>query len=258
MTAAVATSLARFPDFNVADLAAELVRLATPQRGYGQATLAAIERMREGVPWQSAASVPGGRTSFGNGAAVRSAPIGVFHAGDAESLRWVAEESAAVTHENALAIEGAVLHAFAVGLAAATARRTADGAGFLLSVGAESQMREFRSRYEAAARMLERDFDPIRVVDKLGHGRIALGSVVTAAYCFARHPDDFERAVATALALGGNSTAIASMTGAIAGARVGHAGMPGRWIDGLERGAISPERLRGLASDLHHAADQTP
>ena len=50
----------------------------------------------------------------------------MFHATDAESLRWVAEEGAAVTHSNALAVEGAVLHAIAVGLA---------GAVYSISVG---------------------------------------------------------------------------------------------------------------------------
>jgi poly(ADP-ribose) glycohydrolase ARH3 len=103
--------------------------------------------------------------------------------------------------------------------------------------------------------MLERKLDPKRVVDKLGHGRTALGSVVTAAFCFARHPDDFERAIATALALGGNSTAVASMAGAIAGARVGIGAIPERWLDGLEQGAVSRNVMCRLASDLAKAAD---
>jgi len=254
MTAAVATSLARFPEFNPADLAAELARMATSARRYGYGTMAAIERLRAGASWKTAAATESGRTSFGNGAAVRSAPIALLYAHDAETVRWIAEEAAGITHRHALAGEGAVLQAAAVGIAALNAGRPVDPASFLLAVGAEAGMREFRSRYESAARLVERDAKTQHVVEVLGNGRAALGSVVTAAYCFARHADDFERAIAAALALGGSASSIAAMTGAISGARLGAKAIPVRWLDKLERGVISPESLRTLAVELADAA----
>ena len=250
MTVAMAVSLARFPDFNPEDVACELARSASAERRYGYGTMAAIERLRAGVPWRSAASMPGGRTSFGNGAAVRSSPIAFLYAEDAETLRWVAEEAASITHSRALAGEGAVLQAAAVAMAGLHASRPLDPVSFLLAVGAEAEMREFRSRYESAARLVERDASAHHMVEGLGNGRSALGSVVTAAYCFARHPDDFERAVVAALALGGNASAIAAMTGAISGARLGASGIPERWLDRLEHGAISVDSMRGLAAEL--------
>ena len=254
MTAAVAVSLARFPEFNPADLAAEIVRTATVRRRYGHGTMIAIERLRAGESWTNAGTAAGGRTSFGNGAAVRSGPVALVYAEDAETMRWVAEEAAAITHSHALAAEGAVLHAAAVGLAALGGRREVDPAQFLLTVGAEAGMREYRSRYESAARLVERDAKAQHVVEMLGNGRSALGSVVTAAYCFACHPDDFERAIAKALSLGGNASSIAAMTGAISGARVGVKGVPQRWVEKLERATLSPERLHTIAADLASAA----
>ncbi|RMF21972.1 MAG: hypothetical protein D6760_08395 [Deltaproteobacteria bacterium] len=230
MTCAVARSLADFPDFNGADMARRLVDACTPERGYGRGTLAAIDRLRRGTPWREAAIAPGGRTSFGNGAAVRAAPVGLAYCRDAEALRWVAEEQAGITHAHALACEGAVLHAHAVALALVTAGRSIDGPGFLLDIGREAQMREFRSRYETAARLAARGSRPDRVVSNLGNGTSALGSVVTAAYCFAASPDDFSGAVCLALALGGNARSIASMTGALAGARLGTGGIPPAWL----------------------------
>jgi ADP-ribosylglycohydrolase len=146
------------------------------------------------------------------------------------------------------------MHAAGVGIAALRARDAVDGAEFLLTVGAETQMREYRSRYESAARMVARELDPVRVVDVLGNGRSALGSVVTAAYCFARHPDDFERAIATALALGGNASSIAAMTGAISGARLGLSEIPARWVERVESDGLSVAKMRELAGGLAAAA----
>lgn len=254
MTAAMAVSLARCPDFDPADLAAELARAASAERRYGYGTLTAIERLRAGVSWEAAASMPGGRTSFGNGAAVRSSPVAFLHAQDAETLRWVAEEAAMITHSHALAGEGAVLQAAAVALAGLHGSRPLDPVRFLLALGAEAEMREFRSRYESAARLVERDASAQHLIEGLGNGRSALGSVVTAAYCFARHPDDFERAVVAALALGGNASSIAAMTGAISGARLGAKAIPSRWLDKLERAAISADSMHALAGEVAAAA----
>ena len=250
MTAAVAASLVRFPDFNAADMAAELARRADLDRRYGHGTHAVLERLRAGEPWQTASVGPGGRTSFGNGAAVRSAPIGLLYAHDVDTLRWIAEEAAALTHRHALACEGAVLQAVAVALAASSTRRPIDGAEFLLAVGAQSQMREYRSRYETGARLVERDTDARGIVDRLGNGRTALGSVVTAAFCFARHPESFERAIGAAVALGGDASSIAAMTGAISGASLGASRIPSRWLDRLDDGPSGRASLIELAAGL--------
>jgi len=250
MVAAVAISLTRFPDFNGADLAVEMVRLATSDRGYGQATDAALDRLREGSDWREAAIGEPGRSSFGSGAAVRMAAVGLLYADDAEGLRWVAEEAASITHRHALGCEGAALHATAVACAFNARDKPIDPAGFLLMVGKEAGMREFRERYESAARAVERELDAQRVIDILGNGKSALGSVATAAYCFARHRESFEHAVAGALALGGAASRIAAMTGAIAGAYLGLEAIPKRWREGLEGERIGGHTMGEIAAQL--------
>jgi poly(ADP-ribose) glycohydrolase ARH3 len=250
MTAATAASLAEHPEFDGDDMAARLAEGASTDRGYGTGTGAAIDRLRVGVPWRMAAAGLGGRTNFGNGAATRMAPIGLLFGEDAELLRWTAEEVAAITHQHALAGEGAVLQATAVALAAATADEEISGEEFLLSVGRETSTREYRSRYEIAASLLARDADEKTIVARLGNTGAALGSVVTAAYCFARSPEDFTGCVAFALRLAGSARAIASMAGAISGARLGAAAIPERWLDGLEREPIGPETFEELARAL--------
>jgi poly(ADP-ribose) glycohydrolase ARH3 len=255
MTAATAASLAEHPEFDGADMAERLAAGASADRGYGVGTLAAFQRLRAEVPWQMAAAGLGGRTSFGNGAATRMAPVGILFAHDAELLRWTAEEVAAITHQHALASEGAVLQALAVAMASAGRDEEMSGEDFLLAVGRETSTREYRSRYEIAASLLARDADPETVVSRLGNAVTALGSVVTAAYCFARSPDDFALTVAFALRLAGNACAIAGMAGAIAGARVGVAGIPQKWRDALEHGRIEPQTFEDLARSLTQQPD---
>jgi poly(ADP-ribose) glycohydrolase ARH3 len=206
------------------------------------------------VEWREAGLGAGGRTSFGNGAAVRSAPVGLLYYDDIDMLRWVAEESAAITHQHALGTEGATLQALAVAHAGAGRARPISAAEFLLAIGAESGVREFRSRYESAAQIAEREPKPERIVQKLGNGRSALGSVVTAAYCFVRRPDSFEDAVALAASLGGSAHALCAMTGAISGAYLGVDAIPQAWRDGLESAEVSCSLLSELAMRLVEAS----
>ena len=65
-------------------------------------------------------------------------------------------------------------------------------------------------------------------------------------YLAARFPQDFESAVLHALNGGGQNQARAILTGALAGAQTGLAGIPQRFLDGLEEG----QTLRQLAMEL--------
>jgi ADP-ribosylglycohydrolase len=70
-------------------------------------------------------------------------------------------------------------------------------------------------------------------------------------YLAARFAGDFEAAVLHAINGGGQNEARAMLTGALVGAQVGLGGIPGRFLDGLEKGA----ELSGLAKRLSSQAD---
>lgn len=256
MSVATAESLCECGEFDGADMAQRLAARLSAGRGYGQGSRAALERVVAGVYWREAAAGEGGRTSFGNGAASRTALVGLLYADDVEVMRWVAEESAAITHQHALASEGAFLQAAAAGVAASHSGEALSGSGFLLAVGAETEIREYRERYERAARLVERDVDHQRVVARLGNGTTALGSVVTAAFCFARYPDSFADAVWYAISLAGNTAAIAAMVGAISGAYLGPEAVPAQWLEALADDQINRKRVASLASRLASLAEQ--
>jgi ADP-ribosylglycohydrolase len=79
-------------------------------RGYGPSTVAVLRQIKKGKPWQEAGTHRFKDGSFGNGAAMRIAPLAVFlHQRVAldHYPEWVAK-SAEVTHPNQRAIDGAM------------------------------------------------------------------------------------------------------------------------------------------------------
>lgn len=60
------------------------------------------------------------------------------------------------------------------------------------------------------------------------------GTLPSAYFCAARYPDNFEDAVLCSVNGGGQNTMRTSLVGALVGARVGLAGIPQRFVDGLE------------------------
>ena len=71
-------------------------------------------------------------------------------------------------------------------------------------------------------------------LERIGTSGYVAEAVAAACYCFVTHPDDFTAAVLTAVNAGGDADTVAAMTGALAGAYLGAAAIPGDLVDGLE------------------------
>ena len=88
------------------------------KRGYGSGMHELMRRFRGGENWHEAApSLFGGTGSFGNGSAMRVAPVGAYFADDLQRVCEEAEKSVVVTHTHEEAIVGAVAIAVATALA---------------------------------------------------------------------------------------------------------------------------------------------
>ncbi|MFI9631059.1 ADP-ribosylglycohydrolase family protein [Nocardia sp. NPDC051929] len=102
-------------------LAAVFADRCKPYRGYGGGTVVVLHQIRDGRPWAEAAgSSFDGRGSWGNGAAMRVAPLGAYFAGNPDRAAAQAALSAEVTHRHPEAIIGAMAIAVAASHAAAT------------------------------------------------------------------------------------------------------------------------------------------
>lgn len=89
-------------------------------RGYGPAVNRLLRLVREGGDWRElSAALFNGQGSWGNGAAMRIAPLGAWYADDPEQATHQAEISAYPTHQHREAVVGAMAVAAAAALAAA-------------------------------------------------------------------------------------------------------------------------------------------
>jgi poly(ADP-ribose) glycohydrolase ARH3 len=198
-----------------------------PSRGYGFGTRRVLEAMSAGEDHRAAAEAyyPGG--SFGNGAAMRVAPVGLFFHPDSIEVREQARLSALPTHLHALAIEGAQL--LALGVAFVVRAEAFDRAAFFTELLEHCTSEDYRRKLERAASL--REPEELAV---LGNGIQALESVPTALACFALSPEDYGTAIGRAILLGGDTDTIAAMTGALAGAYLGATAIPSSLLERLE------------------------
>lgn len=219
-----------------------------PARGYGRGTTRVVELWRAGVPVAVASrQAYDTQGSFGNGAAMRVAPIGVRYADDPPQLYSQAAVSAKVTHAHPIGIDAAVVQAASVG-AAVAGRDILDAAVEAATTG------EMRRGVAAVGDLLDqRRASPGEVAGKLGSTAAGHRSVPTALYCALAH-DTFEASVSVAVRCGGDTDTVAAMAGAIAGARHGAGSCPARWVNELEDGPLGRSHVEDLARRLHELA----
>ena len=246
----VAESFIRNKGFNGADMARTFVRNYDAKRGYGPGSTGALKRIKEGESWDEASKkLFGGEGSYGNGAAMRIAPIGLFYYDNADKLREIAYKSSQITHSHELGKAGAALQAFAVALAV---RGQKESMLSELKNFAQNNVYEDKIR-RVEALILDKDATPKKeIIAKLGNGMAAFDSVPTAIYSFLRF-DRFEDSVIYAVSLGGDTDTIGAMTGAISGAYYGEGGIPNEWMEQLEDGEKGKSYIKRLAEELYRS-----
>jgi poly(ADP-ribose) glycohydrolase ARH3 len=225
------------------DLCKAFVANYVPSRGYGRGARAVLEAMEDGRDHRQVAEqyFPGG--SYGNGAAMRVAPVGLLFRDDPRLLWEQARLSALPTHRHSLGIEGAQLLALAVALASGAERF--DRVAFFAELLSACESDSYRTRIEEAAKVQSSEG-----LANLGNGIEALESVPTAIASFALTPDSFEATVSQVIFLGGDTDTLAAMAGALSGAYLGVAQLPQRLIGLLENSRKGRIYLAQLAADL--------
>ena len=237
MALSVVASLVEHGRIDQEYLAREFAGRYDPSRGYGPAMHRILGRIGAGEPWRVVAgSAFEGQGSYGNGAAMRVAPLGAYFADDLAAAAEQAERSAEVTHAHPEGIAGAV--AVAAGAAWACRLRGATPppvAAFLervLELVPESEVRE-RIRH---ARNLAPSASVRLAVAALGNGTkvSAQDTVPFALWCAAQRLDDFVEAMwLTVSGLGDRDTTCAIVGGIVAG-YVGRVGIPAAWRSARE------------------------
>ncbi|MBN1762690.1 MAG: ADP-ribosylglycohydrolase family protein [Methanomicrobia archaeon] len=248
MMIGVAESLIRNKGVNGADMASTFIQNFNAKRGYGPGSTGALKRIREGESWEEASrKLFGGEGSYGNGAAMRIAPVGLFYYDDTTALRDAAYKSSMITHAHELGKEGAALQAFAVALAVREQKE-----GMLSELEDFVQNNVYKEKIRSIGLLLEEAPTKKEIIAKLGNGMAAFNSVPTAIYSFLR-ADSFEEGVAYAVSLGGDTDTIGAMNGAISGAYYGEKAIPVEWRELLEEGEKGKSYITRLAAELYRS-----
>jgi poly(ADP-ribose) glycohydrolase ARH3 len=234
-----------------------------PWRGYasGPPTVFALVE-RYGMPYVEAArSLFGGEGSFGNGAAMRVAPVGLFFH-DAPDLYEQARRSAVVTHAHPIGVDGAASLARAVSQAVGLdPQQPFPLEQFAHGLEVTVRTPQMRDKLERIRSLLAQNAPPELAARRLGQSVAMHESLPFALYAFLRHPHSFEECLFCAVLHGGDRDTLGAMACAVSGAYLGIKAIPPDWRARLEnRDVIETLALeladRSSARTIQHERDK--
>lgn len=230
MALSIVDELLEYGEIRPDELAGRFARryIRQPWRGYGAGAQRLLGAYAEGADWQELAPTvfPGG--SYGNGGAMRAAPIGAFFQARPDQAAEQAQRSAQVTHSHPEGQAGAM----AVSVAAAMYDgESVDTAGFLTGIAQHLPASRTRNGVEEALNIPAGEGD--RAAKVLGTGR-QISAFDTVPFCLwvvANHGGRFEGALWRTVAGGGDRDTTCAIVGGILGA---YRQVPGKWLSRRE------------------------
>ncbi len=209
-----------------------------PGRGYGQGAMQLLRSVCLGTPWRDAsAQLFDGQGSFGNGGAMRSAPIGAFFWDSYELVVENAAASAEPTHSHPEGRAGAI----AVAVAAAAAIRIgkgedeAIGENIFDAVLRHCPPGETYAGLKRASEIPLSD-DALEVAASLGNGS-RVSSQDTVPFCVwsaAKYLESYGEALWGTVGVLGDCDTTCAIVGGIVALAVGHDGIPSEFIAARE------------------------
>jgi len=207
-----------------------------PWRGYGPGPptiFSMVERSGMSCP-QAAQTLFGGQGSFGNGAAMRIAPVGLFYH-DESALYEKACASAVLTHAHPVGQDGAAVQAKAVALSVPlNPEEPFPKEIFLAKLTEFAKTPEMRDKLQEVQRLLTRKVSPPKAAAVLGRSVVVQESLPFALFSFLRHPESFEDCLFCAVLNGGDRDTLGAMACAVSGAYLGIDSIPRSWREKLE------------------------
>jgi ADP-ribosylglycohydrolase len=208
-----------------------------PWRGYGAGMHRLFEALGEGADWQVAARTLFDGGSFGNGAAMRVAPVGAYFADDLDAVVAAARRSAIATHAHHEGQAGAI----AIAVAAAAAWQTR---GLPESEAREQLFDEVLDRTPEGetrdgidkARNTSLAARVEAAVGRLGNGsRISSQDTVPfCLWCIAKHLRDYEAALWTTVSGLGDRDTTCAIVGGVVALATEEPAIPREWAERRE------------------------
>lgn len=222
--------------------------------GPGGACTRAAWSLLRGTPWDKAGAPDG---QAGNGTAMRTAFLGLLFLDDPEALSREVAKVSRITHQDSRSVAG--------GVAIAAATRTL---ALAVEVDAKRVCWEvagaMRAHDAAFAQLVQDLQELVDAPPEVALPRIAwagqakpelqepiitpfvVPTVLASLWIALRHPDDWGRAVARVIRLGGDVDTTGAIVGGMLGARLGVPAIPAH----LAAGVVDAARIRRLAMEL--------
>ena len=231
--------------------------------GYGKTTLATVQCLADGLPWDQTGVLI---KSQGNGGCMRVGPLGVLFFEQPWKLREIASLQTIGTHGSSRCRASAVLVAEAVRLACESSiypwsTHIVKKPTFFCA-RLSSQLRSIDMELAKTVKLIPewlKELDEQKLVHiitqtgaKLGDSLWQYGNVISASAvqtalfavtCFLKHPDNYEDTICMAIRAGGDVDTTAAIAGAIVAARTGNY-LP---VDVNDRGKWNLKELNNLA-----------
>ena len=213
-----------------------------PQGGHrapGNACMNGCEALRHGVHWSKA----GGAVAGGCGSVMRAYPFGLVFAHELDKAEDWAVQHSRLTHNDPIAL--AACAAMAVGVARLSRGESVRAASSEMVAAACRHSPTTAAMMATAIDEARTGVGPEVTLDRL-RAWAAHEAIAAAVYLLERHPDDARAAILEGANTPGDSDSIATLAGALLGARVGARGLPADWVRDVERA----DELLALALEI--------
>ncbi len=224
--------------------------LHEPWRGYAIGPPAVFSLVAErGVSYYEAArSLFGGQGSFGNGAAMRVAPVGLFFH-DAADIYEQVRISASVTHTHPLGTDGAAVLARTIALVTTLSPQEPFSPDSicqdLIAFARTDEIRDKIAQVQSVA--ADDEVPASEAARRLGQSVAVHESMPFAVYSFLRYSHSFEACLLCAILNGGDRDTLGAMAGAVSGTYLGIEAIPPSWREKLEKRRYIELLARNLA-----------
>ncbi|HTT21557.1 MAG TPA: ADP-ribosylglycohydrolase family protein [Candidatus Sulfotelmatobacter sp.] len=239
MAVAITEVLEKFGEIHPERLAENFGKhfIADPYRGYGPAMHTLLPELAKHPEYwkQLSSQLFEGRGSFGNGAAMRVAPVGAFFADDLEELVKQATMSAVITHSHPEGIAGAIAVALAAALAWRHKTSPVSPRDFLQRICERTPMSEVHLGIMKALALLE-NITVEQAASALGTG-VRVSAQDTVPFCLwaaALHLNDYEEAMWVTVAGLGDRDTTCAIVGGIVALSAGVENIPPSWVASRE------------------------
>lgn len=240
----LAESIIAYNGINQDALAERFANSYQWSRGYGPSAAKLLKKIKRGQNWRDLNTAGFKDGSFGNGAAMRIAPVALYLHDNENLLIQTVEDASIITHAHELAITGAKNIALTIALIL-KGQSTESTIKTLI----DNNTGEYKEKLLIAQQWLigKEDISSSIVAKILGNGIQAINSTITAITIasFFIHKD-FEQMMIFIQNCGGDTDSIAAMAGAIWGASNGLDAINHPKLDGLE----SRQKIIELADGL--------